>query len=135
MKMRVVCGLIVAALLLPGCVKSGPDTTAAVAPPTPLDIVGIPAYPNAKQVSVDIAKPAANGSKRVQAEFSTTDSYTQVVQFYQAKLQLMSAQPPGVKMTQLVGKTPKGTFVQILTGPNGDKTKIQYYFIMPGDKP
>lgn len=104
----------------------------ASAPKTPLEEAGLPLYPGATKVSLLVAKPAPNGSKRVQAEYSTKDTPDKVAQFYKDKVGLMEG---GMgKLVQLVGKTSKGLFVQILINANGGKTKIQYYFVLPPTK-
>ena len=106
-------------------------TTAPKKPQTPLDQVGIPVYPGSQKVTIKLGKQAKNGSHTVYAEYSTTDSADKVAEFYQNKLGLMTSQPPGTKLHQLVGKTPKGIFTQILTEPDGANTKIQIYFVVP----
>jgi hypothetical protein len=110
---------------------SAPTANPAPAASTPLDEVGIPIYPGSTKVALAVSKPAENGSKRVSAEYTTADSPDKVADFYQSKLGLNRASPPGTKLNQLVGKTGNGTFVQILVNPDGsDKSKIQYYFIL-----
>ena len=100
----------------------------------PLDKMGIPIYPGSTQVSIDVAKPAENGSHRVQAEYSSTDDPAKVVTFYQQRLGLQAAQPPGTKLTQLLGTLPNGSFLQMYVSANGSKAKLQYYFILPAQK-
>ena len=109
---------------------------------TPLEQSGIPIYPGSKKVSIDVSKKAAkNGSHTVYAEYSSTDYYLKIVDFYQKKLGLMAAPilavPHGVegkaKNDMLLGKLPDGMMLQMYIGVNGpDKSKIQYYFILPG---
>jgi len=79
---------------------------------------------------MDVSKPAANGSKRVSAEYSSTNDYTMVIKFYKTKLGLQEGKIPGVKMRQLVGTLKDGSFLQMYVGPNGAKTKLQYIFIL-----
>jgi hypothetical protein len=98
------------------------------APKTPLEEAGIPLYPGSKKVSMSVSKPAANGSKRVAAEYSSADSPDKVSAFYQQKLGLMQG---GMgKMVQLVGKLPNRMFTQILIGPKDAGARIQYYAIL-----
>jgi hypothetical protein len=122
-----------------GCVASTDSSqtgaTAAnpapLTPATPLEEVGIPLFPGSTKVALEVSAPAANGSKRVTAEYSSTEPFDKVAKFYEEKLGLMVGQVPGAKLNQLVGKTSTGAFVQILVGPNGPNSKIQYYFVLP----
>jgi hypothetical protein len=112
-----------------------PIDPAVVMPPDqkgPLSKAGIPEYPGSKLVSSEWAKPAKNGSKRFSAEYSTADSVDKVVGFYKEKLGLMSAQMPGTKLVQVIGKLKSGVFMQIYVSPNGDKTKLQFSVLIPG---
>ena len=124
----------------PPAAPAGPPSTPSPTPApnatssNPLDKMGIPIYPGSTQVSIDISKPADNGSHRVQAEYSSTDDPAKVVTFYQQRLGLQSAQPPGTKLTQLLGTLPNGSFLQMFISSDGSKAKLQYYFILPGQK-
>jgi hypothetical protein len=121
------------AFLAAACAQAG-------GPQTPLEKAGIPLYPKAVKVSINMGKQAKNGSHTVYAEYSSKDPYDRVIGFYVQKLQLQEMRLPGVavqdvsgkpKMEQLMGKIPSGGFLQMYVGPNGpNKTKIQYYFIL-----
>ncbi len=104
--------------------------SASAAEQNPLMNAGIPLYPKAVKISIDFGKKAKNGSKTVQAEYSSTDSPTKVVDFYQEHLGMQEASPTP-HFHQLVGKLPKGGMLQMYISANGAKTKLQYFFILP----